>query len=127
MVLIGPYHCGFRPGKVTIDQMFALRQILEKRHENRDKTHHLFVNFKAAFDSPVRGRVYARMSAKMGLAVNEGKTKNMLPTSGVVPRMGSQITANSCNFHVVKEFIYLGTTINTNNDVSLEVKRSIGN
>ena len=34
-------------------------------------------------------------SAKMGLAVNEGKTKYMLTTSGVVPRMGSQITANS--------------------------------
>ena len=68
-------------------------------------------------------------SAKMGLAVNEGKKKYMLRTSGVVPRMGSQITANSYNFDVVKEFIYLGTTINTNNDVSLPtnsyVKRRI--
>ena len=34
----------------------------------------------------------------------------------VVPRMGSQLTANSYNFEVVKEFIYLGTAINTNND-----------
>ena len=34
-------------------------------------------------------------SAKMGLAVNEGKTKYLLSTSGVVPRMKSQITANS--------------------------------
>ena len=58
----------------------------------------------------------------MGLAVNEGKTKYMLTTSGVLPRMGSQITANSCTFDVVKEFIYLGTAINTNNDVSLEIK-----
>ena len=38
--------------------------------------------------------------------------------------MGSQITANSYNFDVVKEFIYLGTAIKTNNDVSLEIKRS---
>ena len=59
-----------------------------------------------------------RESAKMGLAVNEGKTKYMLTTSGVVPRMRSQITANSYNFDVVKAFIYLGTAINTNNDVS---------
>ena len=44
-----------------------------------------------------------RESAKMGLAVNEGKTKYMLTTSEVVPRMGSQITANSYNFDVVKE------------------------
>ena len=36
-----------------------------------------------------------RKSAKLGLAVNEGKTKYMLSTSVVVPRMGSQITANS--------------------------------
>ena len=59
----------------------------------------------------------------MGLAVNEGQTKYMLTMSGVVPRMGSQITANSCNFDVVKQFIYLDTAINTNNDVSLEIKR----
>ena len=49
--LIGPYQCGFRPGKSTIDQIFTLRQNLEKGHENRERTHHLFVDFKAAFDS----------------------------------------------------------------------------
>ena len=64
-------------------------------------------------------------SAKMGLAVNEGKTIYMLSTSGVVPRMRSQITPNSCNFDVVKKFTYLGTAINTLNDVSLEIKRRV--
>ena len=66
-------------------------------------------------------RVIELESVKMGLAVNDGKTKYMLTTSGVVPRLGSQITANSYNFDVVREFIYLGTAINTNNDVSLDV------
>ena len=65
-----------------------------------------------------------RESAIMGMAVNEGKTKYMMMTSGVVPRM-PQITANSHNFGVFKEFIYLGTAINTSNDVSLEIKRRI--
>ena len=46
-----------------------------------------------------------RKSAKVGLAVNEDKTKYMLSTSGDVPRMGFHITANSYNFDVVQEFI----------------------
>ena len=49
----------------------------------------------------------------------------MLSTSGFVPRMGSQITANSYNFDVVKVFTYVGTAINTNNDVILEIKRRV--
>ena len=60
--LIAPYQCGFRPSKSTIDQIFTLRQILEKRHEDQDRTHHLLVDLKAAFDSPVRDRVYTAMS-----------------------------------------------------------------
>ena len=40
-------------------------------------------------------RVIKQESAKMGLAVNEGKTKYMLTTSKVVPRMGLHITAKS--------------------------------
>ncbi|XP_060665791.1 uncharacterized protein LOC132798086 [Drosophila nasuta] len=50
--LIGPYQCGFRPGKSTVDQIFTLRQILEKSYENQIDTYHLFVDYKAAFDSP---------------------------------------------------------------------------
>ena len=49
----------------------------------------------------------------------------MLSTNGDVPRMGSQITANNYNFEDVKEFIYLGTFISTNNDVSVEIKRRV--
>ena len=58
----------------------------------------------------------------MGLAVHEGNTKYKLSTSRVVSRMEFQIPANSYNFDVVKEFIYLGTAININNDVSQKIK-----
>ncbi|XP_060665650.1 uncharacterized protein LOC132797914 [Drosophila nasuta] len=54
--------CGFRPGKSTVDQIFTLRQILEKSYENQIDTYHLFVDYKAAFDSPRRDRLYAAMS-----------------------------------------------------------------
>ena len=70
-------------------------------------------------------RAIEQKSAKKGLAANEGKTKYMLSTSGDVPCMGSQITANCYNFDVVKEFIYLVTAINTNNDVSQQIKRRV--
>ena len=49
----------------------------------------------------------------------------MLSTSGDVFRIGFQIMANSYNFDDVKEFIYLGSAINTNNDVSLAIKRRV--
>ena len=60
--LIGPYKCGFRPGKSIIDQIFTVRQILEKPYEKQVDTHHLFVVYKAAFDSPLRDSVFAAMS-----------------------------------------------------------------
>jgi hypothetical protein len=39
-------HCA----KSTTDQLFALRQILEKCNEFNITTHHLFIDFKAAYD-----------------------------------------------------------------------------
>ena len=66
--IIGPYQCSFRPGKSTIDQIFTLRQILEKTHEKHIDTFHLFVYYKAAFDNPIRSEVFKVMSA-FGISV----------------------------------------------------------
>jgi len=228
--LIGPYQCGFRPGKSTTDQIFTLRQILEKAYENQIDTYHLFLDYKAAFDSPKRDCLYAvmselgipaklirlcsmtlsntkcsvkvgndvsepfgtdrglrqgdslscnlfnfvmesvlrkagvhlsgtilsnrsvqllayaddidiigrtkrdvtaafnaieRESAKVGLAVNEGKTKFMICSSRESQRLGTQLNADTYNFEVVKDFIYLGSAVTSKNDVSLEIKRRI--
>ena len=60
--LIGSYQCGFRPGKSTMDQIFALRQILEKTQKKQIETHHLIVYFKFAFDTPHNNHLYATMS-----------------------------------------------------------------
>jgi len=59
---IGNYQCGFRPGKSTIDQMFALRQIMEKTREFNRTTHHLFIDFKAAYDTIDRQKFFDAMA-----------------------------------------------------------------
>ena len=57
-ILIGSYQCKFRYCKCTIDQIFTLRQIVEKAHETQGDTHYLFVDYKATFDSPIKDRVF---------------------------------------------------------------------
>jgi hypothetical protein len=56
------YQAGFKSGKSTKDQLFAMRQILEKCYEFIITTHHLFIDFKAAFDTIIRNEVYVGMS-----------------------------------------------------------------
>jgi hypothetical protein len=52
------YQAGFQSGKSTADQLFALRHILEKCNEFNITTHHLFIDFKAAYDTIIRNEVY---------------------------------------------------------------------
>ena len=58
--IIGHYQCGFREGVSTIDQIQTLRQILEKT-EFQIETHHLFVDFKTAYDKVKRHQLYKAM------------------------------------------------------------------
>ncbi|XP_055633640.1 uncharacterized protein LOC129773983 [Toxorhynchites rutilus septentrionalis] len=49
---VGGYQAGFIEGRSTTDQIiFTLRPILQKCREYRVPTHHLFIDFKAAYDS----------------------------------------------------------------------------
>jgi hypothetical protein len=56
------YQARFQSGKSTTDQLFALRQILENCNEFNITTHHLFIDFKAAYDTIIRNEVYVGMS-----------------------------------------------------------------
>jgi hypothetical protein len=56
------YQAGFQSGKITADQLFALRQILETCNEFNIITYHLFIDFKAAYDTIIRNEVYVGMS-----------------------------------------------------------------
>ena len=48
---VWPYQAGFTGARATTDQIFSLRQILEKCRECNLPTHHIFIDFKAAYDT----------------------------------------------------------------------------
>ncbi|XP_055548204.1 uncharacterized protein LOC129731867 [Wyeomyia smithii] len=58
---VGEYQCGFRVGRSTTDQMFTLRQILDKFREHNLQTHHLFIDFRAAYDTVKRNELWQIM------------------------------------------------------------------
>jgi sorting nexin-29 len=64
--ILGWYQTGFQEGKSTIDQIHALRQILERMKEQNITAFYLFVDFKSAFDSVIREQLHATMS-EMGI------------------------------------------------------------
>jgi hypothetical protein len=52
------YPKGFRHNRSTTDQIFCIRQILEKKWEFNETVHQLFVDFKEACDSARREVLY---------------------------------------------------------------------
>ena len=48
---LSEYQAGFRRQRSTSDQLFSIRQIVQKSYEMNVETHHLFIDFKAAYDS----------------------------------------------------------------------------
>jgi hypothetical protein len=60
-ISIGDYQCGYRGEWSTVDQIFTVHQIPEKCGEHGKDTHHLLIDFKAAYDSIDRRSLYAAM------------------------------------------------------------------
>jgi sorting nexin-29 len=57
----GSYQCGFREGKPTTDQIHTLHQVLQRTREFKIDTYHLFIDFKAAYDSIKRDKLLSAM------------------------------------------------------------------
>jgi hypothetical protein len=49
--VIGDHQCGFRRNRSNMDQIFYIRQILEKKWGYDGTVHQLFIDFKKAYDS----------------------------------------------------------------------------
>jgi hypothetical protein len=56
--IIGDHQCGFRRNRSTMDQIFCIRQILEKKWEYNGTVHQLFIDFRKACDSVKREVLY---------------------------------------------------------------------
>jgi hypothetical protein len=54
----GDHQCGFRRNRSTTDHIFSICQILEKKWEYIEAVHHLFIDFKKAYDSVRREVLY---------------------------------------------------------------------
>jgi hypothetical protein len=49
--IIGDHQCGFRRNRSTTDQIFYIRQILEKKWKYNGREHQVFIDFKKVYDS----------------------------------------------------------------------------
>jgi len=56
--IIGDHQCSFRRNRSTIDHIFCIRQILEKKWKYNEEVHQLFIDFKKAYDSVSREVLY---------------------------------------------------------------------
>jgi hypothetical protein len=56
--LVGEYQCGFRKNTSTSDQIFTIRQMMEKHYEHNQDLHMLFVDIKQARGSTDRYKLY---------------------------------------------------------------------
>jgi sorting nexin-29 len=54
--ILGDYQCRFRKGRSTTDQIFTLRQIIEKTYEFNVDIHQLFTDYKQAMTALTSSR-----------------------------------------------------------------------
>jgi hypothetical protein len=65
-----------------------------------------------------------REANKVGLKINESKTKYMLAagTDRLIRDVGHSVVLGDKTFEVVKEFVYLGSLVTPNNDVARRIQ-----
>ena len=89
---IGDYQCGFRSNRSTVDQIFTIRQLLEKSWEFNKDVHQLFIDFKQAYDTIIRENIWIAMES-MGIPKKLiSLTKLCVNNTELCVKIGNQIS-----------------------------------
>lgn len=59
--IIGDYQCSLMSGRSTIDHIFTVKQLIEKRYEFNKDLHMLFINYKQAYDTVNRKTLWSAL------------------------------------------------------------------
>lgn len=59
---LGEYQGGFREGRGTIDQIFGIKTLMSKSYEQNLSLHMLFIDFRQAYDSIQRQKLYEALN-----------------------------------------------------------------
>jgi len=69
--------------------------------------------------------ILERSAFEFGLKVNEGKTKYMKSSSSVNELQIQMLEVGGKRFEAVEKFVYLGSLVNSDNDIGEEVRRRV--
>jgi len=75
--IIGYCQCGFQCNRSTIDHIFCLCHILEKKYEYREALYQLFIVFRKAYDL-IRKEVLYNILIEYGIPSETGKANKNL-------------------------------------------------
>jgi hypothetical protein len=64
--IIRDHQCGFQRNRSTVDHIFCICQILEKKWEYSEEVHQFFIDFKKAYDS-VRREILYKIVIEFGI------------------------------------------------------------
>ncbi|CAG4936021.1 unnamed protein product [Colias eurytheme] len=101
--ILSDYQCGFRRNRSTIDQIFLIKQIMEKRWEYSQSMHALFVDFEKAYDSIDRGALFAILK-ELGIPIKlVDLIKVAIGESSMHVRVGKELTEGFAVFTGLKQ------------------------
>ena len=107
--IVGNYQRAFRNGKSTTDQIFTMWQIMEKMAEYRYDTYHLFIDFKAAYDSIASVKLYDAMRS-FGILAKLIRLAGMTIPSAAKCHEYHEILTNKNNEHIRGSLMLIADT-----------------